>query len=145
MTSIARITAAVFSLVSASALAQLGPAECPQPRFTGKAPPEYYDRANPLPPDADTSRARRTFLGDGRAVSCATCHGEKGDGRGELSDQFSPRPRNFRCAQTVNGSPDGQLFWIIRYGSPGTSMPAHRKLSDEETWAMVRYLRQIAQ
>jgi mono/diheme cytochrome c family protein len=130
-------------LAAGSAAAASSAAVCPQPRFTGKAPSEYYERRNPLEA-ADTRAAERVFRGDGRGVSCATCHGASGDGRGELSDQFSPPPRNFRCAQTVNGIPDGQLFWIIRYGSPGTSMPAHPQLSETQLWQLVAYLRQLA-
>jgi mono/diheme cytochrome c family protein len=120
------------------------PAQCPQPRFTGKAPPEYYERTNPLPAGSDLRAAERLYRGDGRGVACATCHGVNGEGSGPLADQFSPPPRNFRCAQTVNGIPDGQLFWIIRFGSPGTSMPAHPRMSDEQAWQMVLYLRQLA-
>ena len=120
-------------------------AECPQPRFTGKAPDEYYNRTNPLATGAqDSAAARRIFMGRGNSISCATCHGEKGDGRGEMSDQFNPRPRNFTCALTIDGVPDGQLFWIIRFGSPGTSMPPHRELSDEQVWQLVAYLRHLA-
>ncbi|MNC88750.1 hypothetical protein D3C83_46000 [compost metagenome] len=61
-----------------------------------------------------------------------------------MSHMFDPRPRNFQCAATVNGIPDGQLFWIIRYGSPGTSMPPHPKLGDEQVWKVVAHLRRLA-
>jgi hypothetical protein len=54
------------------------------------------------------------------------------------------RPRNFACAQTVNGIPDGQLFWIIRNGSPDTAMPAYKKLSDVQIWRIILYLRSLA-
>ncbi|APV52090.1 hypothetical protein BWI17_21915 [Betaproteobacteria bacterium GR16-43] len=118
--------------------------DCPQPRFTGKAPEADYAMRNPLGADTGIDEARRLYLGDGNKISCATCHGAKGDGHGEMADQFDPRPRNFRCAQTVNGIPDGQLFWIIRNGSPGTSMPPHPKLSDRQIWTIVNYLRQLA-
>ena len=90
---------------------------CPQPRFTGSAPAEYLEMRNPLPPDASLSEAERIFRG--------------------ASDRIS-------CAATVRGIPDGQLFWIIRFGSPGTSMPAHPKLSDEQVWKLVAYLRRLA-
>jgi mono/diheme cytochrome c family protein len=119
------------------------PSECPQPRFTGRAPDAYYGRENPLR-DADPAEGRRLYLGDGRGLSCATCHGPKGDGRGELASQFDPHPRNFACAQTVNGIPDGQLFWVIRFGSPGTAMPPHPKLTDDQVWKLVAYLRRLA-
>jgi mono/diheme cytochrome c family protein len=135
---------AIALLMPASLPAAPPPAECPQPRFTGRAPDAYYLRENPLVAGADLRFARRHYQGDARSVSCATCHGENGDGRGPMSDQFDPRPRNFACAQTVNGIPDGQLFWIIRFGSPGTSMPPHPRFSDEEVWQLVLYLRTMA-
>ena len=61
-----------------------------------------------------------------------------------MSRQFDPPPRNFACAQTVNGIPDGQLFWIIQNGSPGTSMPSFKVLRDEQVWQVVLYLRELA-
>jgi len=121
-----------------------GPGECPQPRFTGAAPAEYLAKRNPLAPEADLAEAGRIFRGAGDTLSCAKCHGDKGDGRGPMSKMFDPPPRNFACAATVRGIPDGQLFWIIRYGSPGTSMPPHPKLTDEQVWKVVAYLRKLA-
>jgi cytochrome c1 len=64
--------------------------------------------------------------------------------RGRCRRCSIPRPRNFACAQTVNGIPDGQLFWIVRFGSPGTSMPPHPAFSDEQVWKVVAYLRRLA-
>ena len=121
-------------------------AECPQPRYTGKAPDEYYQRKNPLAPGTDLRAARRTDLGDGDSIACASCHGEKGDGRGRMAAMFDPRPRNFACAQTVNGVPDGQLFWIIRFGAPGgaAAMPPHPRLTDQQIWELVLLLRGFA-
>ena len=138
---------AVLCLALAAALPAAGAppsGECPQPRFTGKAPEEFYSRANPLDPATGLAEAERLFKGSRGSVACATCHGEKGDGRGPLAAQFDPRPRNFRCAKTIDGIPDGQLFWVIRFGSPGTSMPPHPRLTDEQVWALVLYLRRLA-
>ncbi len=133
-----------FLVSGAAAQPSLAPGECPQPRFTGKAPDEYYQRKNPLPPGTDLRAAERVFLADRDKIACASCHGAKGDGRGPMSGMFNPRPRNFACAQTVNGIPDGQLFWIIRFGSPGASMPPHPKLADEQIWQLVLLLRRFA-
>jgi mono/diheme cytochrome c family protein len=121
--------------------------DCPQPRFTGQAPTELYNRMNPLA-DAADARAAGAALYNKKfgTVSCATCHGEKGDGKGTLASQFDPPPRNFQCAKTVNGIPDGQLAWIVRNGSPGTSMVSNpvSKFSDQEIWQIVAHLRQLA-
>ncbi len=141
----ARAALAAALVMVAGAAGALPPAsECPQPRFTGKAPDDYYQRRNPLPAGADLRAAERLYKGDGKGVACATCHGANGDGRGPMSDMFDPAPRNFACAQTINGIPDGQLFWIIRFGSPKTSMPPHPALSDEQVWQLVAYLRRLA-
>jgi cytochrome c553 len=119
--------------------------QCPQPRFTEKAPEPYYGLKNPLQSDKTNLKAgARSYLGGTSALSCATCHGNTGDGDGELARQFDPPPRNFACAKTVNGIADGQLFWVIRFGSPGTSMPGHPELGDEQIWQLVLYLRHLA-
>ena len=136
--------AALLALAACWAHAQPPTNECPQPRFTGPAPPEFLERTNPRPADAPSGDGERIYQGRGSGISCAKCHGEKGDGKGPMSHMFDPRPRNFQCAATVNGIPDGQLFWIIRYGSPGTSMPPHPKLSDDQIWQVVSYLRRLS-
>lgn len=120
------------------------PAECPQPRFTGKAPDDIYRLANPLEASRKQRRAGRELYGEGLQPACADCHGSKGEGNGPLAEQFDPRPRNFTCSETVNGIPDGQLYWIVRNGSPGTAMPAFDFLEDEEIWQLVLYLRSLA-
>ena len=128
-----------------TALAQYPPAgECPQPRFTGKAPDDFYNRSNPLAASPEQIVAGRRLYEKEASPTCQICHGVKGDGKGPLATQFDPRPRNFACAQTVNGIPDGQLFWIVRYGSPGTSMPGFKPLSDEQIWLIILYLRNLA-
>ena len=137
-----------FLLAWAPPLANLALAQkayCPQPRFTGKAPDDYYSRSNPLTATGDnTKAAERIFLGSVGSANCSICHGKKGDGKGILSSQYDPPPRNFSCAATIKGVPDGQLFWIIKFGSPGTAMPPHPALKDEQVWQLVLYLRTLA-
>ena len=108
-------------VMSSACLAQAAaPAVCPQPRFTGKAPDDYYARVNPLASaNANPKAAEPIFQGEAGSVNCAICHGKKGDGRGILSNQYDPPPRNFSCAMTINGVPDGQLFWISALVRPG--------------------------
>ncbi len=135
----------VLALATAVPAHSAAPAECPQPRFTGKAPDEYLAKVNPITAaNANVAAAEATFRGEAGPINCAICHGKKGDGRGTLSSQYDPPPRNFACAKTINGVPDGQLFWIIRFGSPGAAMPPHASMTDDQVWQMVHYLRQLA-
>ena len=137
--------ALLAGLASGPILAQAPEGRCPQPRFTGKAPDEYYNRPNALEAtEANLAAGEATYNGDGRKVACMTCHGKTGDGNGRLAHQFDPRPRDFACNETIKGIPDGHLFWIVRFGSPGTSMPPHKRLTDEQVWQVVHFVRTLA-
>ena len=139
------LLASVLTACAGDARSPWPPAsQCPQPRFTGKAPEKIYALSNPIKVDAAGIAAGRRLYEKEASSSCQMCHGIKGDGQGPLSTQFDPPPRNFACAQTVNGIPDGQLFWIIQNGSPGTSMPNFKALRDEQVWQLVLYLRELA-
>ena len=140
-----RMSALLICWAATGQPASAEPGNCPQPRFTGKAPAEYLERINPLTPvTADSKTAASLYGGKQRGVNCAICHGEKGNGKGPLAGLYEPPPRNFACSQTINGVPDGQLFWIIRFGSPGTAMPPHPGLDDAQVWLLVWHLRQLA-
>jgi len=70
------------------------------------------------------------------------CHGAKGDGAGKLGAALKPKPRNFTCAETMKGISAGQMFHIIKNGSKGTGMVAHKKtLKDAQIWDVVKYVR----
>ena len=54
-----------------------------------------------------------------------------------------PAPRNFTCGQTLKDIPEGQLFWIIKNGSPGTGMIAFAGMPDDEVWQLIHYIRSL--
>ena len=120
-------------------------AVCPQDRYTDLAPAPIASIGNPLEVNQDNLDAgRRLFEKDVSPVPCIDCHGRKGDGNGRMANMFEPSPRNFTCSQTMDDIPDGQLYWVIRNGSIGTSMPAFEKLDDEEIWLLAMYIRQFS-
>ena len=136
--------AIIFSLPNAGN-GETNPPSCPEPRFTQQAPPEFYNIKNPLP-DNPKNRKKGKLLYQVKAkpMACKHCHGILGDGKGPLAKGIDPPPRNFTCAKTINGVPDGQLFWIIKNGSPETEMFSFKKLKDEEIWQIILYIRQLA-
>lgn len=120
-------------------------AECPQNRETPTAPKEFLAKQNPLPLNDEALKAGETiFQLSGKPITCKTCHGVKGDGIAESDFESTPPPRNFSCKATMGALPDGQLFWIIRNGSPNTSMFAFPSLSDKQVWQLIHYIRQFS-
>ena len=71
---------------------------------------------------------------------CVTCHGIDGDGKGPAAASMNPSPRNFQHHGFWRHRTEGEVFWAIKYGSPGTAMIAFGSvLSDNEIWALIHY------
>jgi mono/diheme cytochrome c family protein len=121
------------------------PLQCPQPRFTKKAPDNIYNLKNPLKATPkNLKKGKMLYQVRAKPMPCKHCHGTSGDGRGPMARGFNPPPRDFTCTKTIKGVPDGQLFWIIKRGSPGTGMLAFKGLKDDQIWQIILYVRQLA-
>jgi len=118
---------------------------CPQPRNTVTAPDEYLKLKNPLEATPPNLLAGKTlFYVDAKPSACRICHGISGDGLGIMFHRVEPKPRNFTCVHTMDDLPDGQLFWIIKNGSPGTAMPSFSYLEDDQVWQLILFLRSFS-
>ena len=119
--------------------------ECLQNRKTPTAPKQFLAMKNPLTLNAKTLKAGETlFQKQVQPITCKTCHGVNGDGKSESGFESTPPSRNFTCAKTMGALSDGQLFWIIRNGSPNTSMFGYSGLSDDQIWQLIHYIRQFS-
>ena len=127
----------VFSLFAVSS-AFAG--KCPQPRKTKAAPGGISKKDKTA--KADAANGKAIYLKKAKPMACKMCHGAKGDGGGKLGKALKPAPRNFACAATMKKVSAGQMFYIIKNGSKGTGMVAHKKtLKDKEIWDVVKYIR----
>ena len=85
---------------------------------------------------------KKIYTKTSKPMACKMCHGAKGDGGGKLGKALKPTPRNFTCAESMKKVSPGQMFWIIKNGSAGTGMVAHKKtLKDKEIWDVIKYVR----
>ncbi len=118
--------------------------ECPQARNTLKAPVEYLEKKNPLRKEPRHIKKGKVLAHiKAKPLACKQCHGMAGNGEGPMSLRMNPKPRNFTCDLTMDGISDGQLFWIIKNGSKGTSMPAYKHLPDKKIWQLIHYIRSL--
>jgi len=117
---------------------------CPQERVTEMAPAMTASMNNPLNRNnGNLDAGEKLYQSTAKPLACMECHGEDGDGNGRMANMFEPAPRNFTCSDVVANISDGQLFWVIKNGSIGTSMPAFDKLSDNEIWQLTLYIRSL--
>ena len=71
---------------------------------------------------------------------CASCHGKRGEGMGA-----SLKMSNFSAPQYQESRTDQELYDRISKGGEGTGMPAwNKKLSQQDHWNLVAYIRTLA-
>lgn len=94
---------------------------------------------NPVPSTAEAFAAGKESYRE----HCQSCHGERGDGKGDKADQLSVAPGDFTDARVMHRFADGELYWQITYGR--RPMPEFAsKLSEESRWQLVDYIRTFA-
>jgi len=77
------------------------------------------------------------------ATQCALCHGDKGDGKGELGADMKLNLPDFTKPDTLKNRTDGEIFAII--GTGPEPMPSQTgRLSDLHRWNLVNYLRAVS-
>jgi mono/diheme cytochrome c family protein len=111
-----------------------------QPRVPIEHLAEARALKNPLPGSPDTvENGKAIYHGKG---ACSNCHGSEGGGDGPAASQLNPPPRNFQHHGFWRHRTEGEIFWVIKNGSPGTSMVGFAgQLTDEEIWAIIQYER----
>ena len=114
--------------------------KCPEPRKTKSAPTSFVKIKGVV--NADKVNGKKLFNKTAKPIACKMCHGKTGAGDGKLGKILKPHPRNFTCKATMKKISAGQMFWIIKNGSKGTGMVAHKKtLKDKEIWDIIKYIR----
>lgn len=95
------------------------------------------------PRAAQPPRKTPELLAKGKAsyeTNCASCHGAKGAGDGEVAAALDPKPRNLATAAYRNGTQPAQVFATLAKGIDGTAMVSFSHLPEEERWAITYYV-----
>jgi putative heme-binding domain-containing protein len=108
------------ALIALAPLASVALAQEPEPA-----------RNNPLQGNATAIKQGQNIY-RGR---CGVCHG---------IDAKGYRGSDLTTGDWVHGGTDAQVFKTIRTGVPGTEMPGHLNMSEEEIWMVVSYLRTLS-
>ncbi len=114
-----------------------------QPRVPADKLAEARALKSPLPSSPEiVEKGKALYNGKG---TCFNCHGTDGGGNGPAAAKLNPAPRNFRHHGFWHHRTEGELFWVIKHGSPGTAMIGFGPvLSDEEIWSLIQYERTFA-
>ena len=116
--------------------------QAPAPAATSSSPTipaEAVHQVNPVKPTSESLAMGKKYYG----YDCAMCHGNNGDGKGEvaLSEKF--KIGDFTDPTTLKGRTDGELFYIIKNGR-GQMPPEGDRVKPTELWNMVNYIRSLS-
>jgi len=93
------------------------------------------DLVNPFLRDKASIEAGRSLYN----ANCAMCHGPEGKGDGPVAPAYIPQPADLTSPR-VQSLTDGDIFLRVTNGF-GTMPDFRKKLSPEERWHIVNYVR----
>jgi mono/diheme cytochrome c family protein len=109
-----------------------------KPPAEEKVPPDAAKKDNPVKPTPESlAKAKKTY-----AMDCAMCHGDNGDGKGDLAADMK-NVTDFTAPDAMKNRTDGELFYIIRKGK-GSMPPEGDRAKDNDVWNLVHYIRAFA-
>ena len=115
------------------------PSPVPDAADDYKITPEDIARKNPLKSSPEgLAEARRVFKYD-----CAMCHGEHGDGKGEIVESMKLTMRDWHDPAALEGKTDGEIFYIITKGK-GKMMGEGDRQPEKLRWNLVNLVRSMA-
>ena len=104
-----------------------------------KSPGADSARVNPVKSSPEGLAEARKVYG----YDCAMCHGEKGDGKGEVVESMKLEMRDWRDPAALSGKTDAELFDIITKGK-GKMMAEGDRVPEKLRWNLVNLVRAMA-
>ena len=101
--------------------------------------PEESAMKNPL-------QATEENIQEGKSLfdsQCTMCHGMNGDGKGRLAQQEQWEIPDYKKSARLKEATDGAIFAMITKGK-GRMPDQEGRLTDDQKWKLVLYIRQLA-
>lgn len=96
-------------------------------------------RKNPIKSTKDSIEVGKKLFDS----QCTMCHGEKGDGKGDLAVERGWQVVDFTDAKAMKEHSDAELFFCLTKGR--AHMPGQEnRLKDEQKWHIVNFIRSLA-
>jgi mono/diheme cytochrome c family protein len=93
-------------------------------------------KENPVKSSPEVLAAAKKVFG----YDCAMCHGESGDGKGELVESMSLKMKDWHDSGVLTGLSDGDIYDLIVKGKEKMVGEGDR-LAPAKVWGLVHYVR----
>lgn len=102
-------------------------------------PAEVRERPNPIPPTPEAIERGKLYF----SSQCTMCHGNEGDGKGDLVQRLGLVIPDFRTEEFQKGWTDGEMHYVITEGH-GRMKGEGERLPEGWKWEMILYIRSLA-
>ena len=126
---------AAMLLTFGAALAQQK--ENSQEAAAGPIPEDAAGKKNPVKPTPEGLADAKKLFG----YHCAMCHGEKGDGKGDLAESMKLQLSDWQNPESISKYTDGALFYIITNGRGKMVGGEGDRTKEEVRWNLVNLVR----
>jgi len=117
-----------------------------QPDFsknTWELPADADKTKNPIATSAESvAKGKELYLARDKG-NCTFCHGESGAGN-ESNTRMRRKPADISDKERMDSMTDGEVFWKISKGIQGIMPAGEKRLSEEERWHLVNYVRTLS-
>jgi mono/diheme cytochrome c family protein len=129
------ILGAALLLTFGAALAQQK--ENPQEAPPANVPADDAAKKNPVKGTPEGLADAKKLFG----YHCAMCHGENGDGKGDLAESMKLQLNDWRNPETISKYTDGALFYIVTNGRGKMVGGEGDRTKEELRWNLVNLVR----
>jgi mono/diheme cytochrome c family protein len=102
-------------------------------------PADAKTMVNPVKPTTESQTHAKKVYG----YDCAMCHGENGNGKGELVADLKLEMKDYTDPAVLKDLTDGEIFYIIKNGK-GKMTGEGERAKPEDVWNMVILVRSFA-
>jgi mono/diheme cytochrome c family protein len=121
----------------------------------GAAQQDFSKNTWVLPEDADKTKNPTTAtpesIAKGKELymertkgNCVFCHGETGAGNEANLAKLRRKPADLTNKERQAAMTDGELYWKITKGIQGIMPAGEKRMTEEERWHVVNYVRTLA-
>ena len=107
--------------------------------------PEDADKTpNPVPTSAESIAKGKELYMDRNKGNCIFCHGDTGAGNAENLPKLRRKPADLSKTERTAAMTDGELYWKISKGITGIMPAGEKRMTEEERWNVVNYIRTLS-
>ncbi len=111
---------------------------------TWELPADADKTPNPVPTSPESIEKGKALYLDSTKGNCIFCHGEAGSGNEANLAKLRRKPADLSNKERMSTRTDGELFWKISKGIRGIMPAGEKRMTEEERWNVVNYVRTLA-